>query len=50
MVGSAHDNVRACSNGSGSVFCFDVHRGSEKEGVKGEVSGERRGGLKGVVD
>jgi hypothetical protein len=50
MVGSAHDNVRACSNGSGSVFRFGMHRGSEKEGVKGEVSGERRGGLEGVVD
>jgi hypothetical protein len=30
-------------------FCFSVHRGREKEGMKGEVSGGQRGGLEAHV-
>jgi hypothetical protein len=50
VVGSAHDGDGAHGNGSGSIFCFGMHRGRENEGVKGEASGGRCGGLEGIVD
>jgi hypothetical protein len=42
---SAHNDSGARGIAAARFFRFGVHRGREKEGMKGGASGGRRGGL-----
>jgi hypothetical protein len=45
VVVSTHNDNGARGTAAAGFFRFGVHRGREKEGMKGRASGGRRGGL-----